>query len=177
DPRHDARHDRQAAGRTPDLPGRPRPHVAPARQPRRVGQARSRPARARVRRSRRDEPRVYDYRRPARDRARRPADVRGSRPVRELPVGDRPRGTGARGSIRRARRPPPAPGRDHRDFALISTAFTAAYFLAVHGSGTNYQRHVATVALPVVLFARYATFIPFGLYRGVWRYAGARDAA
>ncbi|TML89548.1 MAG: hypothetical protein E6G08_04930 [Actinobacteria bacterium] len=63
------------------------------------------------------------------------------------------------------------------DFALISTAFTAAYFLAVHGSGTNYQRHVATVALPVVLFARYATFIPFGLYRGVWRYAGARDAA
>jgi UDP-GlcNAc:undecaprenyl-phosphate/decaprenyl-phosphate GlcNAc-1-phosphate transferase len=63
------------------------------------------------------------------------------------------------------------------DFALVSTAFTAAYFLTVHGSGTNYQRHVATVALPVVLFARYATFIPFGLYRGVWRYAGARDAA
>jgi UDP-GlcNAc:undecaprenyl-phosphate GlcNAc-1-phosphate transferase len=63
------------------------------------------------------------------------------------------------------------------DFALISTAFTAAYFLTVHGSGTNYQRHVATVALPVVLFARYATFIPFGLYRGVWRYAGARDGA
>jgi FlaA1/EpsC-like NDP-sugar epimerase len=28
-----------------------------------------------------------------------------------------------------------------------------------------------------VLFARYLTFIPFGLYRGVWRYAGARDAA
>src|SRR5207237_8492457 len=63
------------------------------------------------------------------------------------------------------------------DFALSSTAFTAAYFLTVHGSGSNYQRHVATVALPVVLFARYATFIPFGLYRGVWRYAGARDAA
>jgi UDP-GlcNAc:undecaprenyl-phosphate GlcNAc-1-phosphate transferase len=62
------------------------------------------------------------------------------------------------------------------DFALISAAFAGAYFLTVNGSGTNLQRHVATVALPVVLFARYATFIPFGLYRGVWRYAGARDA-
>ena len=28
----------------------------------------------------------------------------------------------------------------------------------------------------MLLFARYAAFIPFGLYRGVWRYAGARDA-
>ena len=33
------------------------------------------------------------------------------------------------------------------------------------------------VSLPVLLFVRYATFIAFGLYRGVWRYAGARDAA
>jgi FlaA1/EpsC-like NDP-sugar epimerase len=63
------------------------------------------------------------------------------------------------------------------DFALISVAFATAYFLNVDGSGTVYQRHIATMALPAVLFARYATFIPFGLYRGVWRYAGARDAA
>ncbi len=63
------------------------------------------------------------------------------------------------------------------DFALISAAFATAYFLGVEGSGTVYQRHIATVALPAVLFARYATFIPFGLYRGIWRYAGARDAA
>jgi UDP-GlcNAc:undecaprenyl-phosphate/decaprenyl-phosphate GlcNAc-1-phosphate transferase len=62
------------------------------------------------------------------------------------------------------------------DFALISVSFSAAFFLTVTGGGTNYQRHVATLALPVILFARYATFIPFGLYRGVWRYAGARDA-
>ena len=27
-----------------------------------------------------------------------------------------------------------------------------------------------------MLAARYLTFIPFGLYRSVWRYAGARDA-
>src|SRR5262249_51351677 len=31
--------------------------------------------------------------------------------------------------------------------------------------------------LPVILTARYLAFIPFGLYRSVWRYAGARDAA
>ncbi|MFN2628496.1 MAG: hypothetical protein ABR569_07665 [Gaiellaceae bacterium] len=63
------------------------------------------------------------------------------------------------------------------DFALISAAFAGAYFLSVNGSGTTSQRHLAAVSLPVVLFARYAAFIPFGLYRGVWRYAGARDGA
>lgn len=63
------------------------------------------------------------------------------------------------------------------DFALVTAAFTGAYYLSVDGGGTGVQRHFATIALPTVLFARYATFIPFGLYRGVWRYAGARDAA
>ncbi len=63
------------------------------------------------------------------------------------------------------------------DFALITVAFAAAYFLSVKGGGTITQRHLATVALPTILFTRYASFIPFGLYRGVWRYAGARDAA
>ena len=33
------------------------------------------------------------------------------------------------------------------------------------------------MSLAVLLAVRYAAFIPFGLYRGVWRYAGARDAA
>jgi FlaA1/EpsC-like NDP-sugar epimerase len=33
------------------------------------------------------------------------------------------------------------------------------------------------MALPAVLVARYIAFMLFGLYRGVWRYAGARDAA
>jgi UDP-GlcNAc:undecaprenyl-phosphate GlcNAc-1-phosphate transferase len=63
------------------------------------------------------------------------------------------------------------------DFAVVTVAFAAAYFLSVKGGGTITQRHLATIALPTVLFARYAAFIPFGLYRGVWRYAGARDAA
>jgi UDP-GlcNAc:undecaprenyl-phosphate/decaprenyl-phosphate GlcNAc-1-phosphate transferase len=62
------------------------------------------------------------------------------------------------------------------DFALISAAFLAAYLLRVEGEGTVNQRFVFTTALPILLVARYVTFIPFGLYRGVWRYAGARDA-
>src|SRR5438105_757749 len=62
------------------------------------------------------------------------------------------------------------------DAALISAAFTAAYLLFVQGSGTPYQRHIFIVTLPALLAARFALFMPFGLYRGVWRYAGAREA-
>ena len=62
------------------------------------------------------------------------------------------------------------------DFALISAAFLAAYLLRVDGEGTVNQRFIFTTALPILLVARYVAFIPFGLYRGVWRYAGARDA-
>ena len=63
------------------------------------------------------------------------------------------------------------------DGAVICASFLAAYLLVVGGSGTVNQRHLFLLSLPAVLFARYAAFIPFGLYRGVWRYAGARDAA
>jgi UDP-GlcNAc:undecaprenyl-phosphate GlcNAc-1-phosphate transferase len=63
------------------------------------------------------------------------------------------------------------------DFALITASFTAAYYLRQRGGGTDYERHIFLVSLPIVLTARYLAFIPFGLYRGVWRYAGARDAA
>jgi UDP-GlcNAc:undecaprenyl-phosphate GlcNAc-1-phosphate transferase len=62
------------------------------------------------------------------------------------------------------------------DFALICAAFLAAYLLSVEGEGTINQRFVFTTALPILLVARYVVFIPLGLYRGVWRYAGARDA-
>ena len=62
------------------------------------------------------------------------------------------------------------------DFALITASFTAAYYLRQHGPGTDYERHIFLVSLPIILVARYLAFIPFGLYRGVWRYAGARDA-
>jgi UDP-GlcNAc:undecaprenyl-phosphate GlcNAc-1-phosphate transferase len=63
------------------------------------------------------------------------------------------------------------------DFALIVGAFTAAYFIRLEGSGFYWQRHVFDLSLPVLLVSRYVFFLLFGLYRGVWRYAGARDAA
>ena len=63
------------------------------------------------------------------------------------------------------------------DFALVTAAFSAAYLLLVHGSGTANQKHVFLLSLPVILAARYALFIPLKLYAGVWRFAGARDAA
>jgi UDP-GlcNAc:undecaprenyl-phosphate GlcNAc-1-phosphate transferase len=63
------------------------------------------------------------------------------------------------------------------DFVLISVTFYAAYVLVVGGNGTAYERHVFTVALPALLVARYLAFIPLGLYQGVWRFAGSREAA
>jgi UDP-GlcNAc:undecaprenyl-phosphate GlcNAc-1-phosphate transferase len=63
------------------------------------------------------------------------------------------------------------------DFALISASFVAAYAIRIQNQGTIWDRHVLHLALPALLVARYIAFILFGLYRGVWRYAGARDAA
>jgi UDP-GlcNAc:undecaprenyl-phosphate/decaprenyl-phosphate GlcNAc-1-phosphate transferase len=63
------------------------------------------------------------------------------------------------------------------DFALIAASFTIAYLLFVDGSGTDYQKHIFLVSLPAILAARYLCFIPAGLYSGVWRFAGAREAA
>lgn len=61
------------------------------------------------------------------------------------------------------------------DFALVTASFFASYLLLVDGSGTVNQRHLFTATLPALLAARFAFFLPFGLYRGVWRYAGARE--
>jgi len=63
------------------------------------------------------------------------------------------------------------------DFALIAASFTVAYIIRIEGKGSIWDRHLYNVALPAVLVARYIFFVGFGLYRGVWRYAGARDAA
>jgi UDP-GlcNAc:undecaprenyl-phosphate GlcNAc-1-phosphate transferase len=63
------------------------------------------------------------------------------------------------------------------DFALVTASFFAAYLLRVGSDASVNQRAVFVAALPVVVAARYLVFIPLGLYKGVWRYAGARDAA
>ena len=63
------------------------------------------------------------------------------------------------------------------DGALVTAAFYAAYLITVKGNGTINQRHLFVVTLPILLGVRFLTFVPFGLYRSVWRYAGARDAA
>ena len=63
------------------------------------------------------------------------------------------------------------------DFALISVALGVAYLLFTTGDGTTNQKHIFLVSLPVILALRYLAFIVFGLYSGVWRFAGAREAA
>lgn len=63
------------------------------------------------------------------------------------------------------------------DFALISVALGVAYLLFTTGDGTANQKHIFLVSLPVILAVRYLAFIVFGLYSGVWRFAGAREAA
>ncbi|HVS85356.1 MAG TPA: NAD-binding protein, partial [Gaiellaceae bacterium] len=61
------------------------------------------------------------------------------------------------------------------DFGLIVGAFAAAYLIHFGWPGTVNQRHIAEVTLPIVIAARYLAFIPFGLYRSIWRFAGSRD--
>jgi UDP-GlcNAc:undecaprenyl-phosphate GlcNAc-1-phosphate transferase len=60
---------------------------------------------------------------------------------------------------------------------LITASLYGAYVLRLGSDGTPSQRSYFFALLPVLLFARYLAFIPLGLYRGVWRYADARDAA
>ena len=62
------------------------------------------------------------------------------------------------------------------DFLVITASFYAAYVVVFGWPGTDTQRFIRDLTLPVVLAARYLAFIPFGLYRSVWRYAGIRDA-
>jgi UDP-GlcNAc:undecaprenyl-phosphate/decaprenyl-phosphate GlcNAc-1-phosphate transferase len=62
------------------------------------------------------------------------------------------------------------------DFGVITGSFLAAYVIEFGWPGSISQRFIGGLTLPVLLAARYLTFIPFGLYRSVWRYAGARDA-
>jgi UDP-GlcNAc:undecaprenyl-phosphate GlcNAc-1-phosphate transferase len=63
------------------------------------------------------------------------------------------------------------------DAVLVTVSLYGAYVLRLGSNGTPSQQRYFMALLPILLFARYLTFIPLGLYRGVWRYADARDAA
>jgi UDP-GlcNAc:undecaprenyl-phosphate GlcNAc-1-phosphate transferase len=61
------------------------------------------------------------------------------------------------------------------DFVIICGSFLTAYLLQVEGQGTNYQKSIFLAALPILVGVRYLLFVLFGIYRRVWRFAGARD--
>jgi len=63
------------------------------------------------------------------------------------------------------------------DAVLVAVSLYGAYVLRLGSNDTPSQHRYFIATLPVLLFARYLAFIPLGLYRGVWRYTDARDAA
>jgi FlaA1/EpsC-like NDP-sugar epimerase len=62
------------------------------------------------------------------------------------------------------------------DFAVVVAAMLAAFVAVVEQSGTDDQQTAFARTVPAILVARLAAFLVFGLYRSVWRYAGAGDA-
>ncbi len=93
----------------------------------------------------------------------------------ELEEGAR-RGDTARPSLVRALLEPKRLGEILVDFVLICVSFLASYALVIGGLGSPYQRAIFLAAIPVLLLARYVSFVIAGVYRRVWRFAGSRDA-
>ena len=61
------------------------------------------------------------------------------------------------------------------DFACICAAFLGAYLLFVDGTGTNVSAPPSSRRCRSCSRVRYALFVILGIYRRVWRFAGARD--
>jgi UDP-GlcNAc:undecaprenyl-phosphate GlcNAc-1-phosphate transferase len=61
------------------------------------------------------------------------------------------------------------------DFALMCGSFLVSYALLTDGLGGTGQRSIFLQALPIVLTLRYVSFVAAGIYRRVWRFAGAHD--
>ncbi|HZO50808.1 MAG TPA: hypothetical protein VFB26_11730 [Gaiellaceae bacterium] len=61
------------------------------------------------------------------------------------------------------------------DFGLMCASFLVCYALLTDGLGSDAQRGVFLQALPIVLALRYVSFVAAGIYRRVWRFAGAHD--
>jgi len=63
------------------------------------------------------------------------------------------------------------------DLILIVAAYYLAYVLRYDGAPDALNARLIAESLPFLVAARYVAFLGFGLYRGLWRYAGGRDVA
>jgi UDP-GlcNAc:undecaprenyl-phosphate GlcNAc-1-phosphate transferase len=61
------------------------------------------------------------------------------------------------------------------DFVLIVTAFLVSYLLVEGGRGGEAERGTFLASVPVLLATTFLAFTALGVYRRVWRFAGARD--
>ena len=61
------------------------------------------------------------------------------------------------------------------DFVLMCVSFLISYALLTDGLGSAGERNVFLQALPIVLALRYISFVSVGVYRRIWRFAGAQD--
>ncbi len=180
DPRHDARHGRAPPRRTADL----RRADATTRSHRLVRIGLSETSAVVAARARRDRPRRHE---PRLQRRSTTARIAASASLITFALlvqfasflADIDRGRRARPSIP-ARRSPCTGGaarRGARRLRADQRSFLGAYLLRVRaGPARRTSGTSSPISLPVILVARYLAFIPFGLYRCVWRYAGARDA-
>ncbi|MEW6581542.1 MAG: hypothetical protein AB1416_02115 [Actinomycetota bacterium] len=63
------------------------------------------------------------------------------------------------------------------DLVLIVAAYYIAYVLRYDRLPDDLNSELIAESLPFLVAARYGAFLYFGLYRGLWRYAGTRDVA
>ena len=61
------------------------------------------------------------------------------------------------------------------DFGLMCFSFLVAYALLQNGLGGPGERGIFLQALPILLTARYVSFVAVGLYRRIWRFASVHD--
>jgi len=61
------------------------------------------------------------------------------------------------------------------DLAIICIAYVSAYLLRYEGIVSERNLQLIVTSLPVIIIIRMVCFFAFGLYRGVWKYAGLHD--
>ena len=63
------------------------------------------------------------------------------------------------------------------DLVLVIAAYYLAYVLRYDQLPNSADTDLITKSLPILVAVRFIAFTYFGLYRGIWRYAGTRDVA